>query len=281
MRVALVTSKDLPNLAEDDRLLLPELDRIGIQAEPAVWSEERLDWEGFDAAVLRSPWDYFLRWSEFQRWFDRVEQATTVWNSPRTVRWNSHKSYLFDLERAGVPIIPTARASTLAEARGALAQNRWQRVVIKPVVSANAFRTVRVEGGDETAFARAFAEASQAGEVLVQPYMTEVERSGERSLVFIDSQFSHAFLKAPRLVAESPLRYATPCSATPEEVGVGERAVACAPERTLYARVDMVPDPPGPPRVMEVEMFEPDLEFRVGGSVGAARKFAHALHARL
>jgi len=59
------------------------------------------------------------------------------------------KGYLRDLERAGVPVVPTAWVSQ-ADGAGSLATlvraHGWNDVVVKPAVSANANRTWRAGG---------------------------------------------------------------------------------------------------------------------------------------
>src|SRR5690606_39788133 len=64
-RVALATCGRLPRLAEDDRLLLDPLERLGVRAEPVVWDAVGVDWGVYDAVVIRSCWDYYHRMEEF------------------------------------------------------------------------------------------------------------------------------------------------------------------------------------------------------------------------
>ena len=71
---AIVTFGQLPDLSDDDRLLLPELTRAGIRAEPAVWSNDHIDWSRFSSVVIRSCWDYHHRPQEFLEWLGQVEQ---------------------------------------------------------------------------------------------------------------------------------------------------------------------------------------------------------------
>ena len=59
-RVALVTCGSLRELNDDDRPLLLELWNLGITAEPAVWDDPSVAWGSYDAAVIRSAWDYHL-----------------------------------------------------------------------------------------------------------------------------------------------------------------------------------------------------------------------------
>ena len=63
--------------------------------------------ERFDLVVVRSTWDYFARREEFLAWAERVAAVTALHNPVSVLRWNSDKRYLRDLERAGVPIVPT------------------------------------------------------------------------------------------------------------------------------------------------------------------------------
>ena len=59
-KVALVSYAGCPELTDDDRLLLPALRHLGVQAKCAVW-DAPVDWTEFDQVILRSCWDYHLR----------------------------------------------------------------------------------------------------------------------------------------------------------------------------------------------------------------------------
>ena len=63
-QIALVSYAGCPELTDDDRLLLPALRRLGVEATCAVW-DAPLDWSQFDQVILRSCWDYHLRANEF------------------------------------------------------------------------------------------------------------------------------------------------------------------------------------------------------------------------
>jgi len=66
---------------------------------------------------------------------------------------------------------------------------------------------------------------------------------------------------------------------SPEEVRVGEAALAAfAPGKLLYARVDVVPDPTGRLRIMELELIEPSLFFQQFPP--AVERFAEGIRAR-
>ncbi len=276
VEVALVTWSGLPHLGEDGRELARALEARGASVRPAVWSDPSTRWERFDLAVVRSTWDYHRHAARFLEWIGKVERRVPLWNPPHVLRWNSSKTYLAALEARGVRIVPTRFCRGPAAVREALRAGRWPRAVVKPAVSADAYRTVLVEGDAAGRAAAPLPEILEDEEMLVQPYLTEVERSGERSLVFLGGRYSHAFLRAPKLAASpSALLEGAPARPTEAERHAAEEVVRAAPGPTVYARVDLVPDADGPPRLMELELIEPFLGLR--SSRGAAERLAELL----
>src|SRR5690242_410608 len=167
MLIALATWRGLPALAADDRLLRDALVRRGVDARAVVWDDPGVDWRAFDAIVVRSTWDYHKRIDEFRAWLDRME-GLPLWNPPAVLRWNTHKSYLFELQARGIEIVPT------------LLVPGGSSFIVKPAVSATAFRTER--------------HATDA-DVLVQSFVPEIVTDGELSFVFLGQEFSHAVRK--------------------------------------------------------------------------------------
>ena len=277
--VGLATWEGLPELSPDDQLLRATLRSDGIPATPVVWSDTAVRWEAFDLVVLRSTWDYYRRMTEFLEWVDTVARRTQLFNPASTVRWNSHKSYLKDLERLGVPIIPTVWGSEVASATDTLRARGWEAGVLKPAVSAAGVGAARITVGDREGNETAFRRLRNEGEVLLQPYLPGVDDPGEHSLVFLDGEYSHAALKAPKLSPGSSLREGVPVVATRKELAVAERALRAVPQPTLYARVDLVTDRAGDPRVMELEVIEPSLFLEA--EAAAAGQLARAIERRL
>jgi hypothetical protein len=196
--VALVTCARIPDLTPDDRLLADSLRAHGATAVPAVWDAPEVDWRSFDRIVLRSPWDYHLRLSEFAAWLEaRTSEGGSILNPPALVRWNLHKSYLAELAREGFAVIETAAVprgsapslAALMDARG------WSDVVVKPAVSASAHRTFRAARDEADAREPDLATILWEGDALVQPLAQEILSAGEWSMVFLGGEFSHAVLK--------------------------------------------------------------------------------------
>jgi len=113
------------------------------------------------------------------------------------------------LEQSGVLIPPTVmvRRADVQTLSTILAERAWERAVVKPAVSANAFNTFRVTVGTSPGAQQQFEHLIHGGDILVQALMAEIYDEGELSLVFLDGDFSHAIRKRPRsgdfLVQES------------------------------------------------------------------------------
>ena len=281
MRVLLATCRDLPEPDPDDRLLLETLESRGISARYAAWDDPGERWEGADLIVLRSTWNYYRRPADFLDWAERAGRAAPLCNPLDVIFWNHDKRYLLELERLGVPIVPTVRlprgeAGCLEE----MVRTRgWEEAIVKPSISASSFRTARFGSSTWPAGEVHLSKLLALGDVLIQEYMPEVEQYGERALVWIDGIFTHAVRKSPRLMNEAE-QVSEAVAFTPEEAEIGERALkAVESGELLYARVDVVPDTNGKPRIMELELIEPSLFLLQ--SPAALDRFARAITARL
>ena len=71
--VAFVTYSGVPDLTADDRLAVDALATLGVGTDAVSWDDPNVDWQRYDAVVLRSTWDYYLRLAEFVAWIDRLE----------------------------------------------------------------------------------------------------------------------------------------------------------------------------------------------------------------
>jgi glutathione synthase/RimK-type ligase-like ATP-grasp enzyme len=253
--------------------------------EARAWNAPGADWDGFDAIVLRSNWDYHFDPDAFLGWLDRLERAgARIWNPPALVRWNLTKGYLLELARAGVPTVATVilEDETRAGLEAVMAARGWSRVVMKPAISASAHDTRLVSGATLDEAVGALASGAIRRPVLVQPFVEEIQTRGEWSLVFIDDEMTHAVLKRPasgefRVQPRWGGTVETP--APPDGVrAVARAALAALPVSPLYARIDGVETAAGF-QIMEVEVNEPGLFFPYAPA--AALRFAEALLRRV
>lgn len=287
-RVALATHAGLPALSDDDRLLVAALDARNVDAIPAVWSDEQVDWGRFACVVVRSCWDYHLRPAAFREWIDRLEsEGVAVWNPPATIRWNADKSYLRDLAARGVPTVPTAwvEQGNSMSLGAILGTYGWDRAVVKPAVSASAHETWMTDRASSARDDTRFRALTARTRTLVQPFVDSIVETGEWSLVFIDGAYSHAVLKRPRTgdfrVQEEHGGSAQVLEPDARVITSARDVLAAAGSTgtdSLYARVDgcIVHDAFV---LMELELIEPTLY--LGTSHGAADRLADAVLERL
>ncbi len=281
-RVALVTAMMARGADDDETPLLDALIWSGVEASVVDWDDRSVDWASFDLVVVRSTWDYAPRHDEFVRWLRRVALRSTLVNSADVLEWNLDKRYLRDMQRAGIPMVPT----TWIEPGDAIRLPDRGDLVVKPVVSAGAKDTARYAMAHHADLARAHIESllRQKRPVMVQPYITSVDEHGEIALVYIDGVFSHAVRKGA--ILREPLVTTTALFAaedlTPAEADAAERATGDAVMRfvqerepVLYARVDLVRGARDEPLVLEVELTEPSLF--LGYADGATQRFADAI----
>lgn len=287
--IALATYAALPMLAPDEPPLIAALDALGIAAAPAVWDDPAVEWARFDAAVIRSCWDYHLRVEEFLGWVDRVSRSgVAVWNPPAVLRWNARKTYLRDLAAAGVRTVPTVwldgapTESEPAPLEAILADAGWTDAIVKPVISASAHETWRITPAGVRADPAGHHGRVQAliarGGAMVQPFIPHVVQEGEWSLLFFGGAFSHAVIKR---AAPGEFRVQREFGGTHERVtpppavlAHAEAALRVAPGTTAYARVDgvVIGDEL---TVTELELLEPSLFLDADPSAPA--RFAKAI----
>lgn len=277
--MALATWAELPALSPDDQLLVGALAAERIVGMPAVWTDGAVPWGRFDLVLVRSTWDYHRRLPEFLTWIDRVDRAGRLMNVASTLRWNCRKTYLRDLERWGIPTVPTVWGTEVDSATPALRDHGWDRAVIKPAVSANADRTFLLRASDKEENEAIFQRLRREGEVLLQPYLASVDGRGERSLVFFEGEFSHAVLRSPRLTPGSPIAEGEPTAVSPAELDLGRRAIGRIDPTPLYGRVDLVESADQAPLLLELELIEPFLY--LASAPGASGQLVRAIRQKL
>jgi hypothetical protein len=261
--VALVTYRTSKGVVAEDRILAEAFRRRGVQTVHAIWDDPGVDWSAFELAIVRSTWDYFHDRPRFLAWIDRTMRSVELWNPPDVLRWNTEKRYLADLERKGVPTVPTAwvRKGSRPDIARIASDRGWGSLVVKRTVSAAGEKTFRFGPGERTAARAAAARLARTGGVMVQPYLDAIETKGERSLIYLGGRYSHAVRRVPIFPRHDPAAREPLVRATPVMRAVAEAAINAAPNEVLYARADLLPDGQGGWRLLELEVTEPSLFF--------------------
>jgi glutathione synthase/RimK-type ligase-like ATP-grasp enzyme len=250
------------------------LREAGLEVEARDWANAA-DLASFDLVLPLLVWGYPFapaRWAEA---IDRWEgEGVRLRNPASVLRWNCDKRYLGVLEGRGAPVVPTLFVPRLSEDGLEEARRRFgtDRLVAKPQISSTAWQTIRWSPGRSLA-------GGPEGAAMVQPYLPEIERSGEVSMIYFGGAFSHAIAKRPRpgdfrvqpeydgiIAAHRP-------AADEHEAAV--RILAAVEEPLLYARVDLVRSLDGAPKLIELELIEPDLY--LGYDECAGGRFARAV----
>ncbi len=265
--VALASCVTLPEPDLDEAPLVEALDARGIKAAAVAWDEPSIDWTQFSAVILRSTWNYWHHREAFLQWAEHVASAATLHNPPSIIRWNTHKQYLVELAALGIPTVPTAlvamgTSETLAE----IGRDRgWSSVVVKPAISAGSYLTFRMDTSSEADGSKFNSLASER-DLLVQPFIDSVGDYGERSIILIDGEITHAIRKTARFGGDDEA-IRGPMAITDSERALAKLAIESIPVADgplLYSRVDMAPDADGKPLLMELELTEPSLFFQQG-----------------
>ncbi len=301
-RLALVTCAELPDLDPDDAPLRPALEARGIATDVVVWDDPTVDWGTYPHVLIRSTWDYTHRPAQFADWTRRVERSSVLLNPSPVVTWNIDKTYLRDLESAGVPTVPTIWLDPARNFNSRAIHTRFPAFgdfVVKPTVSAGSRDTGRYRADETPQRSQAIMHARNllgVGRwVMIQRYLRQVDTVGETALVFVEGEYSHAVHKGALLSgpykegSDEGVVYRdekmSPADPSDAELELARKVVAELPGIVgldgplLYARVDLIPDDEGDPVLLELELAEPSLFF--AHAPGSVERFADAVAARV
>ena len=285
--IALVSSAEARHHDTDLPLLVRALGDRGVVASIVDWHDAAVDWSGFDAAIIRSTWDYHRRYAEFLSWIDKAATQTTLHNTADIIRWNTNKEYLGELIEAKIPVIPTTFVYGAEDLVAITNEGMLERdIVVKPTVSAGSNNTERHIESPVKAAAHIGLLLDSDKVVMVQPYQRFIDERGETGMLYFNGKFSHAFRKGAILATGDNIKNGlfieediAPRDASEQERDLGDDVMRFIKKKfgeyPLYARVDVVRGSAGVPVLMELEMAEPSLFLHT--SRDAATRFASAV----
>ena len=256
------------------RIWGPAFDRLtaalsgaGLDVVPMEWPKAAE--ADVDAVLPLLAWGYHQDAADWLAMLDALEaRGVKALNPAPVLRWNTTKTYLADLEAAGVPVVPTVFADRVDDAvvAAARAELGGGTLVVKPQVSGGSHETVKLEPGETLV-------GGPSGAAMIQPFLPSVSGEGEISLLHFDGVFSHAVGKVAKAgdFRVQPQFGSTigPITPPPGALDVAQAVLAAAPGRLTYCRVDLIRHPDGTLRVMELEAIEPDLFLEHAPEAGA------------
>ena len=291
---AILTMDNLSDFECYDHLLDKPLAKVGWQTELISWRCKNVNWQQFDAVIIRSPWDYQDDASAFIAVLETIDNSNALLlNSLATVRWNIDKIYLKALFEQNVSIVPTLWQSNFSakDLPKFFSHFNCQQIVIKPRISANADNTFWLKQDTAEQSISELEDVFSNSDFMVQPFMASVIAEGEFSLFYFNGDYSHAILKTPkaddfRVQEEHGGRLQ---AITPEQslLAQADSTLAVISQLTgempLYARIDFVRFKEGISKqafaLMEAELIEPSLYFNMDDK--AAERFAAAFSKRV
>lgn len=280
-KCAFLTLDETGDFVIDDEHAIQPLSELGWLVSTVSWRQTLRPWSDFDIVIIRSTWDYWNDVPAFLDTLERINRETRLANRMELVYWNLAKTYMRDLQKKGIGIVPTLWADSLNANFFANYQDQLgvNEIVVKPVVGANGQDAFRVSPGDTPERLESIASRFRKRDCMIQPFMPNIINEGEYSLFFFGGQYSHAILKIP---AKSEFRSqeehgAEIRSITPEEKLLlrARQAMATLTPAPLYARIDFIRDAVDDFLVMELELIEPSLYLRMDEQ--APGRFAAAI----
>lgn len=265
----------------DIETAFPPLAALGWQFDAVRWQSTSIDWAEYDAVYIGAAWDYPDDADCFIAVLERIVQSGTILvNDLSLVRWTLAKTYLRELESRGVNIVPSLwyESFDMRVVNDAFGFFHTETIIIKPVISTNATHTYLLASAQAEALADELAVAFENRPFVIQKFMSSVQAAGEYSLFFFDGLFSHAVRKVP---ASADFRVQEQFGATIAAVAAdadlleeAEKVMGMVDPGPVYARVDLVRDDDGQPRLMELELIEPSMYLQL--SPTAPTRFAEA-----
>lgn len=279
--VYLVTCAEQASLGADDQFLEQTMRDAGIDVRIVVWTDPTVDWSKAAVCMVRSVWDYHLQPDRFRRWIATASAVSTLINPPALLTWNMHKRYLRQLAAQGVPTIDTVWISPGNSMSLAYILNRrgWDEALVKPAISASAWNTAKVRAGD-VAGETLMNDILRSTDVMVQPYLTNIERDGEVAVIAIGGEVTHAARRMSPLTGDIQVtRQGAGHMVADDEHQLATHVLSMLPIVPEYARIDIVRDEQNRLLLGELELIEPVLYLR--HSPAAAEQLTKIVHSYL
>jgi len=258
----------IQNILTEDDWVLKAFEEQGLRVIRLDWADLNFDWSSIRAAVFRTTWDYFHKFTAFSKWLDKAATETQLINSAELIRWNMDKHYLKDLSDKGVNVPSThyIEKGETASLQYLHEQNDWSETVLKPAISGAGRHTYHLNTDNLLEHEGIFQQLIKEEAMLLQPFQHNIVNKGEVAYMVFGGKYSHAVLK---IAKEGDFRVqddfgGTVHSYSPseEEIQFAEECfMACSPQ-PAYARVDVIKDNEGKLALAELELIEPELWFR-------------------
>lgn len=255
--VTLITDRVAGEVLEDhaDAVLAAALSEQGATVETRPWTD--VDQLAADLVVIRHLDLDPARRETFLAWARDVQENAALVTPVEVLRWNSHRSYLLELEERGAPVVPTAWAARgdRIDLPALLAARGWDRAVIAPAVPGSTRVAVPVGAGacDVAAGQGALDRLLTLDDVTIQQGSVDGLSGPRLAAIVIEGQVSHVLSWEDGSAGEATRVDDAEAAALAAWV-VGTTGVDLA-----VARVELRPDDLGTLQLVSLDAVAPDL----------------------
>lgn len=250
MNIALITYQDKgaydsPTVESEDEKLLLFLKEKGLNIEKVIWNDEKVNWENYQLAILKSPWDYFDLYKDFKVWLNILEEKNIrLLNPIDIIRWNADKHYLKEIESVGLKITPSVFISNGDEINLSTFFKKFKtdKLIVKPCVSGGAKNTFKVTIENVEEINKKLQLLIQDEDFIIQPFLSEILENGEWSFIFFNNTYSHSLVKKAKQgdFRVQPAHGGSIHAQNPDQnvIATAAQYVKLFAKDCLYARVD-------------------------------------------
>ena len=272
------------NILLEDGLIKVELEKINISCRRVAWD---FDFKSdlFKCVLFRTTWNYFDEIINFKKFLTNNKHKTDFINPINQIVWNLDKVYLLQLHDRGINIPKTilVKKNSTTSLLDVVKKNKMKGVVIKPSVSAAAWKTYYIKESDLMSSEKLFQKLIGQQDMLIQDFQKNIIKHGEVSVMMIDGEYSHAVLKCAKpgdfRVQDDFGGSVNNYTPNMLEISFAKKVLNKLDFKPVYARVDIIIDNDNKIALSELELIEPEMWFRFNSS--AAQKLARAIKKQL
>lgn len=239
------------------------LESFGFSVSLQIWQQiNPTSLSKTDIILPLAIWDYMEHYEDFLSFLKEIEHSFCLMlNSPQIIKWNLSKSYLSELSKYDIPIIPSIilEPSQSDIWDNIIAREHLDNPVIKPLVGQSGKGVTRLEEC-------CLNLSNYPSGAMVQPFMDSVFQKGEICLLFFGGEFQYAIHRIPppkQWRANSEYGAVTKIFHNPPKIWIDTalQILKITPSLPIYARIDILPQKLDKFFINEVELIEPALYF--------------------
>ena len=269
-KCAFLTMKDLSNFECYDNQLVEPMSNNGWECYFIPWDKEKIDWNYFDLAIVRSTWDYQGRIKEFLKVLADIDSSNCILqNSLDLIKWNIDKTYLEILYQKEIKIVPSLffKKFSTDKLKNSFSYFSTDKLIIKPCISANADDTFILKKDKYFDMRSQLKDLFNNRRFIIQPFIENIITEGEYSLIFFKKKHSHTLLKKPkkndfRVQEEHGGKLQLVTNTNKKMLKFAKNVIDKLPNECLYSRIDLVRNKRSY-LLMEIELIEPSLYFNL------------------